>query len=85
MTRKLRKPEELSRATWYLARGYQPTTIAKLIGVNRNTVLKWAKELGYQVETDASGVETRSVNAILRRFLALNPTSQKWLKSRLAA
>ena len=83
-TKKRRKkmPEKLSKAAWYLARGYTSSAVAEKLGVHRNTVLLWRRELGYAVDTKETGAvtgEIRTLNWLLQRTRALSPAGRRWL------
>lgn len=44
--RRMQKPHAYRKACWYLGRGYPPSFIAWKLGVNRNSVMTWARRAG---------------------------------------
>jgi|SRR5581483_81021 len=67
------------RAQWYLSRGYAPSVVAQLVGVHRNTILKWSRRL----ELEAPDRERRSISAVLRRIRRFSPEGQQAIAAAL--
>lgn len=81
---KPREKDKFKKACWYLQHYYGKTEIARLLGVDRVTVYRWAKRLEREVYTAETGkLELRALHAILKRFRGLNPVSRKWLLQKL--
>jgi len=75
----IKRWSEYHRAQWYLSRGYAPSVVARLVGVHRNTILKWSRRL----ELDAPDRERRSINAVLRRIWRFSPEGQRAIATAL--
>lgn len=80
----IRRYTAFSRAKTYLAQGFPLSWIADATGVHRNSVLLWAKILGYSA---ASGekVRTQRINTLFRKFQRLPPGDREVLVSMIGA
>jgi hypothetical protein len=78
---------KLTKARWYLERGYPQAVVAEKLGVSRRTVIRYSQLLGFSRPASAMGLspgETQAVTTIRQRIRALSPGAHRVLLSALA-